>query len=69
MDKILHFLAGYFICSVLAVLLPASIGLVCACLAGIIKEIYDEKIRMTFFSIPDMLFTFAGGLTAFIIAL
>lgn len=64
MDKLLHFLAGFFICTVASLLISLWLGLILSIAAGIGKEIYDLKIKRTFYSWPDMLATIFGGLIA-----
>jgi len=64
MDKLLHFLVGFFICTVASALMPLWIGFMISIVAGIGKEVYDLKIKKTFYSWPDMVFTIIGGLIA-----
>lgn len=66
-DKILHFLAGFFICTVASLLISLWLGLILSFAAGIGKEIYDLKIKKTFYSWPDMLATIIGGLIAILV--
>jgi uncharacterized membrane protein HdeD (DUF308 family) len=69
LDKILHFLAGFFIATVTAVLFkrtndPLIIGLIASLIGGILKEVYDLKIKKSRFDWFDVFATFVGGVAA-----
>ena len=60
LDKILHFLAGYFIASLFGFIGMYSI--LVALSAGILKELYDRYIKKTKFDLADLACTVSGGI-------
>ena len=69
LDKILHFLAGFFIATVVVVLFknfsdPLLFGLVASIVGGVLKEVYDLKIKKSRFDWYDVFATIVGGVAA-----
>lgn len=69
LDKILHFLTGFAIATVAVVLSrktndPLIIGLIASLIGGILKEVYDLKIKKSRFSWFDVFATVVGGIGA-----
>ena len=62
-DYILHFLAGFFLATIVTTWLPPYTALIVAFVAGLLKEIYD--IKKTGFDWKDLVLTTAGGFIAF----
>ena len=68
-DKILHFLAGFAIATVVVVVFINSnnhliFGFIASIVGGILKEVYDIKIKKTHFDWYDVLATILGGIAA-----
>lgn len=66
-DKIMHFSAGYFTCRIVTFFAPVYIGLALCIIMAISKEVYDKRIKHTFFSVPDMVATIIGGIFSLIL--
>jgi len=66
-DKILHFLAGYGICATSLLFAPAWLALLIVLIFGATKELYDLKVKQTYFDVLDLVATVAGG-AAFAVA-
>ena len=69
LDKILHFLAGFFIATVVAVFFrnssdPLLFGFIASIVGGILKEVYDLKIKKSRFDWYDVFATIVGGIAA-----
>ena len=60
-DKMLHFTAGYCICATALLFAPAWLAMLIVLVAGAAKELYDLKIKQTYFDLLDLLATVAGG--------
>jgi len=69
LDKILHFLVGFAIATVVVVLFRNStnlflFGFIAVIVGGILKEVYDLKIKKSRFDWYDVFATVAGGIAA-----
>ena len=69
LDKILHFLAGFTIATLVVVLFRNHIesllfGFIASIVGGILKEVYDLKIKKSRFDWYDVFATVAGGIAA-----
>ena len=69
LDKILHFLAGFTIATVVVVLFRNSIdsllfGFIASIVGGILKEVYDLKIKKSRFDWFDVFATVVGGIAS-----
>ena len=69
LDKILHFLAGFFIATVVVVLFknfsdPLLFGFIASIVGGVLKEVYDLKIKKSRFDWYDVFATVVGGIAA-----
>ena len=65
LDKVIHFLAGFFITTVTFVIFKSLfIALVVSFITGVLKEVYDLKIKKTHFDWYDVFATFIGGIAA-----
>ena len=69
LDKILHFLAGFFIATVAVVVLrkssdPLLFGFIASIVGGILKEVYDLKVKKSRFDWYDVFATVVGGVAA-----
>jgi hypothetical protein len=68
LDKLLHFLAGFFITTVLLAFTPDWVAVGAAVLAGVGKEVYDVY-KGGKFDLADLACTFAGGFGAWWVSL
>ena len=69
LDKILHFLVGFAIATVVVVLFRNYtnlflFGFIAVIVGGILKEVYDLKIKKSRFDWYDVFATVAGGIAA-----
>ena len=69
LDKILHFLVGFAIATVVVVLFRNStnlflFGFMASIVGGILKEVYDLKVKKSRFDWYDVFATVAGGIAA-----
>ena len=69
LDKILQFLAGFFIATVAVVVLrkssdPLLFGFIASIVGGILKEVYDLEIKKSRFDWYDVFATVVGGIAA-----
>jgi len=64
MDKMAHYGVGAFVSSLIYLFFPSFFGiiftLVCVVSIGVIKEAVDLKVRKTYFSYLDLIFTVSG---------
>lgn len=62
-DEALHFIAGWLVVAIVATIFPfvANVALVFACVAGVIKEAYDE-VTYGGFDWKDIAASVVGGL-------
>ena len=66
-DKILHFLAGYFVVSIFMFWINWYISFGIITIIAILKELMDKYIKKTFFDWINIIVTLAGGLLACLI--
>ena len=66
-DKVVHFLGGFFLCIILAKIIPVEfvVGIVCS--IGFLKESYDDRFRNSPYDIFDAFCTCVGGILAYLI--
>ena len=69
LDKILHFLAGFFIAIVAVVVFrktsdPLLFGFIASIVGGLLKEVYDLIIKKSRFDLYDLFATVVGGIAA-----
>ena len=67
-DKLIHMIAGFIITLAVSALYSPTLGLVCAVIAGIAKELYD-RWDYGVFDLDDLASTIVGGGIAFIICI
>ena len=69
LDKILHFLAGFAIATVVVVLFknfsdPLLFGFLASIVGSLFKEVYDLKVNKSRFDLYDLLAPVVGGIAA-----
>ena len=69
LDKIIHFLAGFAIATVVVVVFKDStarllFGFIASIVGGLLKEVYDLEIKKSRFDWYDVFATVVGGIAA-----
>ena len=64
LDKILHFLYSFAIVYVLKLIIGLPYAITVGVLVGVLKEMYDWKIKETYFDLEDLAFDILGIICA-----
>lgn len=68
-DDAFHFVWGFFFCSIVAVSAPWWAVIIFGFVLGLAKEVLDDKVRRSHFSVRDMIFTIIGAVSAALLKL